>query len=65
MPGSISTNTPKSVIDLTLPLIVLPTGWLLGERFPRIRLGLLEAERDAPVALVDAEHLHLDQCRRR
>src|SRR6266851_4639265 len=27
IPGSISTNTPKSVIDLTLPLIVLPTGW--------------------------------------
>ena len=60
MPGSISTNTPKSVIDLTLPLTVLPSGWLLRQLFPRIRFGLLEPERDAPVGLVDAQHLDLD-----
>ena len=30
------------------------------ERFPRIVLGLLEAERDAALVGVDLEHLHLD-----
>ena len=32
----------------------------VGQRFPRIRLGLLQSERDSPIAFVHAEHLHLD-----
>ena len=46
---------------LDLALHVRADRMLLGERLPWIRFGLLESERDAPVALVNAEHLHLDR----
>ena len=46
------------VLDLALELGA--GGILLDERLPRIALGLLEAERDAPLLRIDVEHLHLD-----
>ena len=56
MPSSTSTNAPNSVRLRTLPVIVVPTGYLLRELVPRVGLDLLQAERNAPRARIDAEH---------
>ena len=60
MPSSTSTNAPNSVRLRTLPVIVVPIGYLLGQLVPRVALDLLQAERDAPRAGIDAEHHRLD-----
>ena len=60
MPSSTPTNTPKSVRFFTCPLMRLPTGWLMRTISHGIGLGLLEAERDAPVGGVDVEHHDVD-----
>jgi hypothetical protein len=38
---------------------------LLGQLVPRVALDLLQAERDAPRARIDAEHHRLDRVARR
>jgi hypothetical protein len=53
-------NRPNSVLFLTSPSTVEPTGMLLDEGFPRIAHGLLEAERDAALGGIDFQHLHFD-----
>ena len=53
-------NTPKSVIDLIWPRDLVALLVVLAELHPRIRLALLEAERDAAALLVDVEHHDLD-----
>ena len=60
MPSSTSTNAPNSVRLRTLPVIVVPIGYLLGQLVPRVALDLLQAERDAARAGIDAEHHRLD-----
>ncbi len=60
MPSSTSTNAPNSVRLRTLPVIVVPIGYLLGQLVPRVALDLLQAERDAPRAGIDAEHHRVD-----
>ncbi len=51
---------PKSVMDLILPLTLSFLLWLAGELFPRIRLALLHAQRNAAALGVDVEDHHLD-----
>ena len=53
-------NRPNSVLFLTSPSTVDADRMLLGEGFPRVLQGLLEAERDAALGGVDLEHLNLD-----
>ena len=60
MPSSSSTKAPKLVRLRTLPLTLHAGRVLLVEREPRIRLDLLEAERDLLVRLVHLEHHGLD-----
>ena len=60
MPSSTSTNAPNSVRLRTLPVIFVPIGYLLGQLVPRVALDLLQAERDAARAGIDAEHHRLD-----
>ena len=60
MSSSTSTKAPNSVRLRTLPLIFVPTGYLLDQLVPGIALDLLEAERDAPRRRIDAEHHRLD-----
>jgi hypothetical protein len=54
------TNRPNSVEFLTSPSTVEPDRMRFGEGLPRVRLGLLEAERNPALLLVDLEHLHVD-----
>ena len=56
MPSSISMNAPKSVRLRTLPSTVEPTGILLVQRLPRIRLQLLQAERNAALVRIHVQH---------
>ena len=51
---------PKSVIDLIWPLTLSPRLKLSRELLPRIRLALLDAERDAATLFVDVEHHDFD-----
>ena len=53
-------NRPNSVEFLTSPSTVDADRMLLGEVGPRVRLGLLEAERNAALLLVDLEDLDFD-----
>jgi hypothetical protein len=48
------------VIETTLPWTRAPTGYRAGDVLPRVRLELLEAERDALALPVDVEDLDLD-----
>ena len=43
-----------------MPLMRVPTGYLLGELVPRVALDLLETERNAAAPLIDAEHHRFD-----
>ena len=56
MPSSTSTNAPNSVRLRTLPVIVVPDRIPARELVPRIGLDLLQAQRNAPRAGIDAEH---------
>jgi hypothetical protein len=53
-------NTPKSVTLVTLPCTRVPTGKAPAHARPRILGELLDAQRDALVLDVDAEHHRLD-----
>ena len=58
MPASSSTNAPYSVMFVTVPESLAPTGVLGGNAFPWIAFELLHAEADALRVLVDADDLH-------
>ena len=60
MPPGRPTNTPKSVIDLIMPLHAVALLVVHRELVPRVRHALLHAERDAAALLVDLEDHHLD-----
>ena len=45
---------------LDLALNVGADRMFFGQRDPRVRFSLFEAQRDAPVRLIDSQHLHLD-----
>ena len=60
MPSSISTKTPKSVTLVIGPLHARADRVALRQRLPGILGELLDAERDALVVDVDAEHDRLD-----
>ena len=53
-------NRPNSVMLRIGPSTSVPFGCAARKRFPRVVLGLLEAQRDAALVGVDLEHLHLD-----
>ena len=53
-------NRPNSVLFLTSPSTVEPTGCLAEKASHGILQRLLEAERDAALGGVDLEHLNLD-----
>ena len=56
-PSRISTNAPKVTTLVTLPSSSSPSVVGVDDALPRVRLGLLEAERDALALAVDVEHL--------
>ncbi len=60
MPGSISTKAPKLVRLRTLPWSAGADRVLERQDHPRILLGLLHAEGDLLLGLVDLEHHRLD-----
>ena len=60
MPPARPMNRPKSVIERIWPLTLVAAVVVVGELTPRIRLALLDAERNAAALLVDVEHHDLD-----
>ena len=60
MPFSSSTNAPKSATRVTVPLHAVAGLVLLGHQVPRMRLKLLQAERNAPLGGIHLEHLGFD-----
>ena len=60
MPPDRPMKMPKSVIDLIWPRDLVAAVEVVAELLPRIRLALLDAERDAAALFVDVEHHHFD-----
>ena len=60
MPPSRPMKIPKSVIDLIWPGNLVVAIERRGELGPRVRLALLDTERDTTTIFVDLEHHDFD-----
>ena len=58
-------NRPNSVLFLTSPSTLVPTGCFSRESFPGVVQRLLEAERNAALDRIDFQNLDIDFLARR